>query len=264
MDTCLRPCRWVAAVTVLLVLVVSRLPAQQIHAAQTRSPWAAAPMPLGAPLSLPAPYSLGESARLRDTSSEISWARVAGGALVGGVLGAGALAGTGALLGGAVDGGGSIVPASYVFGVLGTAVGYSVGAAVGARWGATARGRKPPLGGILLASLAGVAVGGLVWNRVGEIFEPDDPFVVDRTAWYVGAAAGVATHLAITSLVAHGEGTKEQRRADQPIVPSGHAPASDAALHADAGPCLFSSSQVCRSSERFTGRGVAPTGERER
>ena len=148
--------------------------------------------------------------------------------------------------------------------MVGAALAYPVGAALGARWGATVQDRKPPLARILLASLAGVAVGGLVWNRVGEIFEPADRYVVDYTAWHVGAAAGVATHLTITALVAYREGTKEQRRADQPVLPSGHAPAPAAALHADAGPCLFSSSVVCRSSEGFTGRGVAPTGERER
>ncbi|HEV2123535.1 MAG TPA: hypothetical protein VGW38_12270, partial [Chloroflexota bacterium] len=138
---------------------------------------------------------------------------VAGGTLVGGALGAGALAGAGALLGSGDEG--ELFSASAVLAVLGAAVGYPIGAALGARWGATARDRKPPLGGILLASLAGAAVGGLVWNRVGETLQPDDPSVEDYTSWYAGAAAGFATHLAITSLVAHRAGTKAQRRADR-------------------------------------------------
>ena len=208
-----RLCGWTAVLTVLLVLVTHRLPAQQAFPAPPVSPWGEAAAPRDAPLTFSAPPSRAHSARLPQGPLQVSPVRVAGGTLVGGALGAAALAGTGALLGSGDDN--DFISASAVFAVLGAGVGYPIGAALGARWGATAGGRKPPLGNILLASVAGVAVGALIWNRVGEAFQSKDPLASDYSSWYAGAAAGAATHLAITSFVAYREGTKVQRQAEE-------------------------------------------------
>ena len=208
-----RLCEWTAVLTVLLVSAAHRLPAQETFAAPPVSPWGEAVAPPDAPLTFSAPPSRPESARLPQAPLPTSPVRVAGGTLVGGALGAAALAGTGALLGSGDDSG--FISASAVFAVVGAGVGYPIGAALGARWAATAGGRKPPLGTILLASVGGVAVGALIWNRVGEAFQSEDPLASDYSSWYAGAAAGAATHLAITSFVAYREGTKVQRLAEE-------------------------------------------------
>ena len=204
---------WTAVVSVLLVSAAHRLPAQEAFAAPPVSPWGEARAARNAPLTFSASPSRAASARLPQAPLPISPIRVAGGTLVGGALGAAALAGTGALLGSGDDS--EFISASAVFAVLGAGVGYPIGAALGARWGATAGDRKPPLGNILLASVAGVAVGVLIWNRVGEAFQSEDPLASDYSSWYAGAAAGAATHLAITSFVAYQEGTKVQRLAEE-------------------------------------------------
>ena len=208
-----RLCGWTAVVSVLLVSAAHRLPAQEAFAAPPVASWGEAAAPRDAPPAFSAPPFRPQSARVLPAPLPISPIRVAGGTLVGGALGAAALAGTGALLGSGDDS--EFISASAVFAILGAGVGYPIGAALGARWGATARGRKPPLGSILLASLAGAAVGVLVWNRVGETFQSEDPLASDYSSWYAGAAAGAATHLAITSFVAYREGTKVQRLAEE-------------------------------------------------
>lgn len=164
----------------------------------------------GAPPAGGAPSLYVDPALLTDEPPRIPLGRVAGGTLLGGALGAGALAGAGAILGSGDDGG--FVSTSGVLAVFGAALGYPVGAALGARRGATVDGRRPPLGDIMVASLAGAAAGGLVWNRIGETFEPDDEAgQPDYTSWHVGAAAGVATHLVITSLAARRAARKARR-----------------------------------------------------
>jgi hypothetical protein len=145
----------------------------------------AQPVPSGTPVQEPA---------------VASWPRIAGGTLGGGMLGAGVLGGAGFLLGRSSSDDGSFVSASEAFAVLGAAAGYTIGAAVGARLAAATAGREPRLGGILLASVAGAAAGGLLWNRIGETFESAEGSRVD--SWTAGAAAGLATHVLITSVAA--------------------------------------------------------------
>ncbi len=123
-------------------------------------------------------------------------ARVALGTLVGGaVLGAPGLA----LVATPCH---EIICGEQIFGVFAAATGYVVGSAVGARLAATTDGARPSVGRILGASFLAAVAGAIVWNRVGEGFEPDDPGVVDYSSWQLGAAAGVALHVAITTIVA--------------------------------------------------------------
>lgn len=201
-----------AAVAALLLLRSSEIAAQSGAPVALPQPVEAEATVLLAERLLPsAPSPLLPAIQRAQDPAQISFPYVVGGTVLGGVLGAGALAGTGALLGSSAGSDG-YVSSSSVFAVLGAAVGYPIGAAIGARWAASTAEHKPSIGGILLASLAGAAVGGLVWNRIGESFESDRE-VADYTSWYSGAAVGVATHVLITSLVAHRVGKKAQRGA---------------------------------------------------
>ena len=81
--------------------------------------------------------------------------------------------------------------------LLGIAFGYPFGSAIGARWAAKVDGQRPRLSRVVLVSLLGVGAGGLVWNQFGEQFESRG---VDSNSWEVGAALGLLTHWAFTSV----------------------------------------------------------------
>lgn len=123
--------------------------------------------------------------------------RILLGTAAGGALGGALGAGVGAAVGRSAGPGDGFISPAEALGVVGLALGYTVGAAVGARTGATVDGARPPLGPIVLASAAAAAAGGVVWNRLGEEFESPE----SMSSWYMGAAAGVATHWILTSLV---------------------------------------------------------------
>lgn len=128
-----------------------------------------------------------------------SFLRVAGATVAGGVVGGLAVGAVGYAMGG--DDSPGFVDPRQILGAIGFAFGYPIGGALGARWGATVSDVKPGLTAILLGSIGGAVLGGLLWNRIGETFEPRDG-TVNNTAWRAGAAVGFATHLAATTLVA--------------------------------------------------------------
>lgn len=144
-----------------------------IHGAELRPP--ARPQPTTAPLP-----------------------RIVFGTAVGGALGGAAGGAAGAAIGRGMGSGDDYFSPAAVLGVLGLAVGYPIGAAIGARMGATVDGARPALPQLLVVSAVSTCLGGFVWSQVGERFESDR----SMASWHLGAVAGFATHLAITSLAA--------------------------------------------------------------
>jgi hypothetical protein len=122
--------------------------------------------------------------------------RVAAGTLLGGVAGAVALGGGGYLLGSSEDE--DYLSERQLLGALGVVVGYPLGAALGAHLAARVGDRRPGFVPVYLASAAGAVLGGLVWS----IVESGPP------SFYSGAAVGIATHVAVTSLVTVRLGTR--------------------------------------------------------
>jgi hypothetical protein len=151
--------------------------------------------------------------------------RIAGFAVVGGMAGAAALGAAGAMLGQTLEQPGNFISESAVLAVAGVAVGYPIGAGLGA-WhsGRGSAAPRLPKGRFVLASALGTLAGGILWNRIGETFQPSEPGYHNLTSWYIGAAAGFATHLGITTLVASHEyrkGAAAESTSRSPLVAEG-------------------------------------------
>lgn len=143
--------------------------------------------------------------------------RVLAGTTIGGVIGAAVGGGVGAAIGSLDEDPDAWISSTAALGALGFVTGYPLGAAIGARWGATVDGARPDLNRLAVLSYAGVLAGGFVWNRVGEAFE--SPY--NMRSWYIGAAAGALTHLALTALVAQQSPAEREEAEAAPGNPDG-------------------------------------------
>jgi hypothetical protein len=159
------------------------------------------PLPLLLSLVLLAPPALfaqhlEATRQLADPVEPLPLGRIAAATLIGGVAGAAVLGGGGFLLG---NPDGEYLSQRQLFAAAGVVVGYPLGAAIGARMAAGHAGdRRPGFIPVYLASAAGALLGGLVWSVV----ESGPP------SFYSGAAAGIATHVAVTSLATVRLGTR--------------------------------------------------------
>ncbi len=95
-----------------------------------------------------------------------------------------------------------IICGTQALGALSAVAGYVVGVGLGARFAARVQGERPPVSKVLMTSILAAIAGGVLWNRIGDTFEPKEPMTNDSRARYWGAAAGIAFHLTVTSLVA--------------------------------------------------------------
>jgi hypothetical protein len=124
--------------------------------------------------------------------------RVAGHTLAGGVAG-GAL---GLAVASTMPDDGGFVSTRDLAMVFAAAGGYVLGSAIGAQRSVGTLEGRPSLARMIVTSALAAAAGGVLWNRIGEGFERDDPGIVDHSSWYAGAAAGVVLHISLTSVVA--------------------------------------------------------------